>query len=120
MPVTQWDYYDLLRLDCNPVAPPAEEWRQQLHDRSSGKVWTAIPAMLRSWKQPLGLIMALCFAAFCFRNALHTPSSIGSSRPGGRSGEFDARLSFKSKLAMLMLCGCLQGIELPQLTSTTG
>ena len=38
MPVTQWEYNNLLRLDCNPLGPPAEEWRRELHDRSAGMV----------------------------------------------------------------------------------
>ena len=38
MPVTQWEYHELLRLDCNPLGPSAEEWRRELHDRSAGMV----------------------------------------------------------------------------------
>ena len=38
MPVTQWEYNDLLRLECDPIAPPAEDWRVELHNRSSAKV----------------------------------------------------------------------------------
>ncbi|CAL5222037.1 g4330 [Coccomyxa viridis] len=38
MPVTQWEYNNLLRLDCNPLGPPAEEWRRELHDRSAGMI----------------------------------------------------------------------------------
>ncbi len=45
MPVTQWEYHDLLRQECNPLALPAEEWRVQLHDRSAGMVRCLTPPL---------------------------------------------------------------------------
>lgn len=41
MPVDQWRYNNLLRLSCNPLPPPAESWRIELHNKASGKVWHA-------------------------------------------------------------------------------
>lgn len=50
MPITQWEYNNMLRLDCNPLGPPAEDWRIELHDMSSGKVRSLFPALLQQYE----------------------------------------------------------------------
>ncbi len=38
MPVSQWEYNDMLRRSCSPVPLPAEAWRVKLHDAISTKI----------------------------------------------------------------------------------